>query len=63
MITGSLEEWWREQGGQFETVTVIADNLSARGHEIRDLLARNSIPFGFYPSDSPEGQAALRRWR
>jgi thioredoxin reductase (NADPH) len=61
VITGSLEEWWREQGGQFATVTVIADDLSARGHELRDLLARNSIPFGFYPSDSPEGQAALRR--
>src|SRR5215813_11665991 len=56
VITGSLEEWWREQGGQFEAVTVIGDDPSARGHEIRDLLARNSIPFGFYPSDSPQGQ-------
>jgi thioredoxin reductase (NADPH) len=61
VITGSLEEWWRERGGQFEAVTVIADDPSARGHEIRDLLARNNIPFGFYPSGSPEGQAALRR--
>jgi thioredoxin reductase (NADPH) len=61
VITGSLEEWWRGQGGQFETVTVIGDDPSARVHEIRDLLARNSIPFGFYPSDSPEGRAALRR--
>jgi thioredoxin reductase (NADPH) len=61
VITGSLEEWWREQGGQFATVTVIADDLSARGHEIRDLLARSSVPFGFYPSDSPEGLVALRR--
>jgi thioredoxin reductase (NADPH) len=61
VITGSLEEWWREQGGRGELVTVIADDPSARGHEIRDLLARNSIPFGFYPKDSPEGQAALRR--
>jgi hypothetical protein len=61
VITGSLEEWWRERGGRFDTVTVIGDDPSARIHEIRDLLARNSIPFGFYPSDSPEGQAALRR--
>jgi thioredoxin reductase (NADPH) len=63
VITGSLEEWWREQGGRFEgvMVTVIGDAPSARVHELRDLLARNSIPFGFYPSDSPEGQAALRR--
>jgi len=63
VITGSLEEWWREQGGRFEgvMVTVIGDEPSARVHEIRDVLARNSVPFGFHRSDSPEGQAALRR--
>jgi thioredoxin reductase (NADPH) len=61
VVTGSLEEWWREQGGRFESVTVIGDDPSARAHEIRDLLARNSVPFGFYPSDSPEGRSALRR--
>src|SRR5215831_2710737 len=63
VITESLEEWWREQGGRFEAVTVIADDPSARAHEIRDVLARNSVPFGFYPSDSEEGRAALRRLR
>jgi len=61
LVTGSLEEWWREQGGRFEAVTVIGDDPSARVHEIRDLLDRNNVPFGFYPSDSQEGRAALRR--
>src|SRR5215472_4146846 len=61
VITGSLDEWWREQGRRGESVTVFGDDRSARVHEIRDLLARNNVPFGFYPSDSPEGQAALRR--
>ena len=61
VVTGALEEWWREQGGRFDSVTVIGDLRSARVHEIRDLLARNSIPFGFYPSDSPGGLAALRQ--
>jgi thioredoxin reductase (NADPH) len=63
VITGSLEEWWREQGGRSEgvMVTVIGDDPSARVHELRDLLARGNAPFVFYPSDSPEGQAALRR--
>jgi thioredoxin reductase (NADPH) len=61
VITGSLEEWWREQGRRGELVTVIGDDRSARVHEIRDLLARNNVPFGFYASDSPEGRAALRR--
>jgi thioredoxin reductase (NADPH) len=61
VITGSLAEWWREQGRRSELVTVIGDDPSARVHEIRDLLARNNVPFGFYASDSPEGRAALRR--
>jgi thioredoxin reductase (NADPH) len=63
VITGSLEEWWREQGrgGRGEMVTVIGDDPSARVHEIRDLLARNNVPFGFYASGSIEGRAALRR--
>jgi thioredoxin reductase (NADPH) len=60
-VTGSLEEWWRERGVRGETVTVIGDDRSARVHEIRDVLARNSVPFGFYPSNSQEGRAALQR--
>jgi thioredoxin reductase (NADPH) len=60
-ITEWLEEWWREQGGRFEAVTVIGDEPSARIHEIRDLLARNNVPFGFYRSDSAEGRQALAR--
>jgi thioredoxin reductase (NADPH) len=60
-VTGSLEEWWRERGGRGQTVTVIGDDPSARVHEIRDVLARNSVPFSFFPSDSQEGRAALQR--
>jgi thioredoxin reductase (NADPH) len=59
-VTESLEEWWREQGGRFEAVTVIGE-LSARAHQIRDVLARNSVPSGFCPSDSEEGREALVR--
>jgi thioredoxin reductase (NADPH) len=61
VITGSLEEWWRGQGRRGESVTVIGDDRSARIHELRDLLARGNVAFGFHPSDSPEGQAALHR--
>ena len=60
-LTASLGEWWRQQGGRFEAVTVIGDEHHARSHEIRDLLTRNSVPFGFHRSESAEGLAALRR--
>ena len=60
-ITESLAEWWRQQGGQFAAVTVIGTEPSARVHEIRDLLTRNNVPFGFQRADSEQGSAALRR--
>jgi thioredoxin reductase (NADPH) len=46
VITESLEEWWREQGGRsgWVMVTVIGDDHSARVHELRDVLARSSVP-------------------
>jgi thioredoxin reductase (NADPH) len=40
---------------------VIGTEPSARVHEIRDLLTRNSVPFGFQRADSEEGSAALQR--
>lgn len=61
-ITESLEEWWRQRGGRFEAVTVIGEEPSARVHEIRDLLTRNNVPFGFHRADSAEGRAVLRRF-
>ena len=60
-LTASLGQWWRQQGGRYEAVTVIGAEHHARTHEIRDLLTRNSIPFGFHRSDSEAGLAALRR--
>jgi thioredoxin reductase (NADPH) len=60
-VTEALDEWWRQQGGRFEVVTVVGEYPSARAHEIRDLLTRNNVPFGFHRSDSVEGRAALQR--
>ena len=60
-VTESLEEWWRQRGERFEGVTVIGKKLQARSHEIRDVLTRNHVPFGFQSSDSEQGRAALDR--
>ncbi|MGZ4477831.1 MAG: FAD-dependent oxidoreductase [Nocardioidaceae bacterium] len=60
-VTEALDEWWQQQGGRFEAVTIVADDPSTRGHEIRDLLTRNNVPFGFLSRDSAEGAATLAR--
>ena len=38
---------------------MVGEEWSARSHEIRDLLDRNAVPFGFYPVDTEPGQALL----
>ena len=58
-VSQFLYEWARLQRPQFQAVRVVGDQWSARSHELRDLLSRNSIPFGFYPAGSEEGRALL----
>ena len=54
-----LDEWWRDHGTTFEMVRVIGERRSARSHEIRDLLTRADVPFGFYATESEAGTTAL----
>jgi len=58
-IAGFLYEWARPHAPRFQAVRVVGDQWSARSHEMRDLLSRNSIPFGFYRVDSEEGRRLL----
>ena len=60
-VTEALEEWWRQQGGHFEAVTVVGNYPSPRVHEIRDMLTRNNVPFGVHRRDSEEGRTVLER--
>lgn len=59
LITEALDDYWRPLGGRFEAVTIVADESSARSHEIRDLLTRNSVPFGSLAVNSAEAAALL----
>ena len=58
-LSEALADWWRANRPLFERVRVVGPEWDARSHELRDLGTRNGIPFGFYPTDSPEGQRLL----
>jgi thioredoxin reductase (NADPH) len=60
-VTEQLDEWGRSNLPGLETVRVVGEEWAARSHELRELLGRNGIPFGFYPADSPEGQHLLQQ--
>jgi threonine dehydrogenase-like Zn-dependent dehydrogenase len=42
-------------------VRIIAQERSARAHELRDLLARNRIPYVFHTAGSDDGQSWLQQ--
>ncbi|HEX5876734.1 MAG TPA: FAD-dependent oxidoreductase, partial [Actinomycetota bacterium] len=61
LVVGLLYEWAQLYRPGFQAVQVVGEQWSARAHAIRDLLARNKVPFGFLPADSEEGRALLER--
>jgi thioredoxin reductase (NADPH) len=58
-VTEQLDEWTRSNLPGFEAVRVVGEEWAARSHELRELLGRNGVPFGFYPADGPEARRLL----
>ena len=58
-VTEQLEQWGRSNLPGLEVVRVVGDEWAPRSHELRELLGRNGVPFGFYPAGSPDGQHLL----
>jgi thioredoxin reductase (NADPH) len=60
-VTELLEKWARSNLPRSEVMRVVGEEWSARSHEIRDLLNRNVISFGFYPASARPGKALLEQ--
>jgi thioredoxin reductase (NADPH) len=61
LVVRLLDEWAKTHRPGFQAVQVIGERWSARAHELRDLLARNKVRYGFLPAGSEEGRALLDR--
>ena len=59
-IADFLYEWARLQRPVYEAVRLVGERWARRSNELRDLLGRNGVAYGFYDADSEEGQAILR---
>jgi thioredoxin reductase (NADPH) len=57
-VSELLEEWALTAAPALPAVRIIGHDRSPRSHALRDLLARNSIPYLFRSADSGEG----RQW-
>jgi thioredoxin reductase (NADPH) len=58
-VTELLAEWTRSQRPRLEMVKIVANQWDSRSQELRDLLERNNITYGFYAADAQAAQALL----
>lgn len=55
-VQGALSAWANAHRPRHEHVRLVGEQWSARCHELRDLLTRNNVPFGFYAAGSDDGR-------
>jgi thioredoxin reductase (NADPH) len=58
VVSEFLQEWRRTTEGRLE-LTVVADPRSAKGYELRNLLARHGVPHAFLERGSEEARRLL----
>jgi thioredoxin reductase (NADPH) len=58
-VTDLLASWASGRHATTESVQIVGDRWSQRGLELRDLMSRFNVPFGFYDEDSDAGRALL----
>jgi thioredoxin reductase (NADPH) len=54
-----LSSWTSEREPTFEMFRIVADEGDSRVLQLRDVMTRFSLPFGFYASDSEAGRRLL----
>ncbi|MDR2985040.1 MAG: FAD-dependent oxidoreductase [Nocardiopsaceae bacterium] len=60
-VSELLEEWAHDAAPAVPAVRIIDRQQSRRAHELRDALARGSIPYVFHTAESADGQSWLAR--
>jgi len=59
-VTEFLASWDKSRGSSFELLRIVGSRWGTRSHELRDVLSRVAVPFGFYADDSEEGRRLLQ---
>ena len=60
-VSEFLAAWEKSLAPSAEAIQIVGQRWAARSHELRDVMARAGIPYGFYPDDSPDGRRLLEQ--
>lgn len=58
-VSDALSAWMQRHRPRAEAVTIVDRPWNPRGHDLRDLLERSGVPYGFYAADSDQGRDLL----
>jgi thioredoxin reductase (NADPH) len=59
VVGEALATWNRRHSPRFQQVRIVGDRWHPHSYQLRDAMARNNIPYGFYDRDSPAGAGLL----
>ena len=62
-VQEALSAWTRLHGSHHEVLRIVGEHWSPRSHELREMMTRNTIPHGFYPSESERGRELIAAHR
>ena len=62
-IQEALSTWTRLHGRHHEVLRIVGEQWSSSSHQLRETLSRNTVPFGFYSSDSERGRELIAAHR
>src|SRR5215208_2574788 len=60
-VSEFLAAWEKSRAPSAEAIQIVGRRWAARSHDLRDMLARVGIPYGFYADDSPDGRRLLEQ--
>ena len=58
-VQEALSVWTRANWPRHEVLRVVGKRWTPASHALHDVLARNTVPFGFYDADSDQGRRLL----
>jgi hypothetical protein len=59
-VSEFLAEWAKDQEAGFELFHIVGQSDARSSYELREMLTRFSVPFGFYAVDSEQGRSLLK---
>jgi thioredoxin reductase (NADPH) len=61
-VQEALTAWTKSNRPRHEVMRVVGEQWDQRSHDLRNALARNTVPFGFYPVDSERGRRMVQHY-